>query len=82
MPHPTPCDAASGRRKRRRRNIRWNAAPPSSCAEELTQRNAAREHPVPPRVLAAQLHRFGPPYPGQAHRTWYIGASGTIEEEA
>lgn len=50
--------------------------------DELTRRNAAREHPVPPRVLAAQLHRFGPPYPGQAHRTWCIGASGTIEEEA
>ncbi|WP_328887560.1 RNA ligase family protein [Streptomyces sp. NBC_00316] len=49
---------------------------------ELTRRNGAREHPVPARVLAAQLHRFGPPYPGQAHRTWYIGASGTIEEEA
>lgn len=50
--------------------------------DELTRRNAGREHPVPPGVLAAQLHRFAPPYPGQAHRTWYIGASGTIEEEA
>lgn len=47
-----------------------------------TRRNAAREHPAPSGVLAAQLHRFGPPYPGQAHRTWYIGASGTIEVEA
>ena len=26
-------------------------------------------HPVPPEVLAAQLRRFGPPYPGEAHRT-------------
>ncbi|MFF8842373.1 RNA ligase family protein [Streptomyces sp. NPDC015127] len=49
--------------------------------DELVRRNGEREHPVPPQVLAAQLHRFGPPYPGQAHRTWYIGASGTIEEE-
>ncbi|MFJ1706079.1 RNA ligase family protein [Kitasatospora sp. NPDC088346] len=45
---------------------------------ELARRNAAREHPVPPGVLAAQLGRFGPPYPGQAHRTWYIGPDGTV----
>ncbi|MFD7278751.1 RNA ligase family protein [Streptomyces sp. NPDC059862] len=49
--------------------------------EELIRRNARREHPVPPEVLKAQLRRFGPPYPGDAHRTWYVGASGTIEEE-
>lgn len=49
--------------------------------EELVRRNARREHPVPPGVLTAQLRRFGPPYPGDAHRTWYIGASGTVEEE-
>ncbi|MEU1277571.1 RNA ligase family protein [Streptomyces sp. NPDC005805] len=49
--------------------------------EELHRRNAVREHPVPPRVLSDQLRRFGPPYPGEAHRTWYIGASGTVEEE-
>ncbi|MFG2128254.1 RNA ligase family protein [Streptomyces sp. NPDC048751] len=49
--------------------------------DELVRRNAHREHPVPPEVLAAQLRRFGPPYPGDAHRTWYIGASGTVEEE-
>ena len=51
-------------------------------ADELTRRNAGRAHPVPPEVLGAQLHRYVPPYPGQAHRTWYIGASGTVEEEA
>ncbi|MFF7202014.1 RNA ligase family protein [Streptomyces sp. NPDC008141] len=50
--------------------------------EELVRRNARRTHPVPPEVLASQVHRFSPPYPGQAHRTWYIGASGTVEEEA
>ncbi|MFG3495431.1 RNA ligase family protein [Streptomyces sp. NPDC047928] len=50
--------------------------------DELVRRNAVRPHPVPPEVLDAQLRRFVPPYPGQAHRTWYIGASGTVEEEA
>ncbi len=50
--------------------------------DELIRRNAVRTHPVPPQVLTAQLHRFVPPYPGQAHRTWYIGTSGTVEEEA
>jgi predicted kinase len=49
--------------------------------DELIRRNARREHPVPPEVLSAQLRRFGPPYPGDAHRTWYIGASTTVEEE-
>ncbi|MEU2245368.1 RNA ligase family protein [Streptomyces sp. NPDC019224] len=49
---------------------------------ELAARNGRREHPVPPPVLASQLHRFVPPYPGQAHRTWYIGTSGTVEDRA
>ncbi|EKX62934.1 kinase [Streptomyces ipomoeae] len=49
--------------------------------DELVRRNARREHPVPPEVLTAQVRRFSPPYPGDAHRTWYIGAGGTIEEE-
>jgi predicted kinase len=47
---------------------------------ELFRRNAARAHPVPPEVLAGQLRRFAPPYPGQAHRTWYVGAAGTVED--
>lgn len=47
---------------------------------ELVRRNGVRQHPVPPDVLAAQLHRFVPPYPGDAHRTWYVGASGAIED--
>ncbi|MFD7442646.1 RNA ligase family protein [Streptomyces sp. NPDC059909] len=50
--------------------------------DELARRNAGRTHPVPPEVLTSQLHRFVPPYPGQAHRTWYVGAGGTVEEEA
>ncbi|MFJ4571865.1 RNA ligase family protein [Streptomyces sp. NPDC088846] len=49
---------------------------------ELVRRNERRTHPVPPEVLSSQLHRFVPPYPGQAHRTWYIGASGTVEDRA
>ncbi|WP_405699868.1 AAA family ATPase [Streptomyces sp. NBC_01383] len=50
--------------------------------DELTARNGRRAHPVPPEVLASQLRRFVPPYPGQAHRTWYIGTSGTVEDRA
>ncbi|MFD7624970.1 RNA ligase family protein [Streptomyces sp. NPDC059851] len=51
---------------------------------ELLRRNAVRPHPVPPQVLASQLHRFSPPYPGdgQAHRIRYIGAGGTVEDTA
>ncbi|MEV5412542.1 AAA family ATPase [Thermopolyspora sp. NPDC052614] len=48
--------------------------------DELARRNATRPHPVPPGVLTTQLHRFVPPYPGHAHRTWYIGARGTIDD--
>ncbi|MEV4114964.1 RNA ligase family protein [Nonomuraea sp. NPDC049695] len=48
--------------------------------DELHRRNARRAHPVPPHVLAAQARRFVPPYPGQAHRTWYVGASGTVDD--
>lgn len=47
---------------------------------ELVRRNAVRPHPVPPDVLAGQLRRFVPPYPGDAHRTWYVGAGGGIED--
>ncbi|MFE4608527.1 RNA ligase family protein [Streptomyces niveus] len=47
---------------------------------ELVRRNGVRQPPVPPDVLAGQLHRFVPPYPGDAHRTWYVGASGAIED--
>ncbi|MFJ8108216.1 RNA ligase family protein [Streptomyces sp. NPDC096132] len=48
--------------------------------DELLRRNATRAHPVPAGVLAGQLRRFVPPYPGQAHRTWYVGADGTVED--
>lgn len=50
--------------------------------QELLRRNAVRPHPVPPEVLTAQLHRYSPPYPGQAHRTWYVGPGGTVEDTA
>ncbi|MGV9312269.1 RNA ligase family protein [Streptomyces sp. NPDC003691] len=45
---------------------------------ELVRRNGTREHPVPPAVLERQLRRFTPPYPGEAHRTRWIGADGTV----
>ncbi|MEV0196261.1 RNA ligase family protein [Nonomuraea sp. NPDC050691] len=48
--------------------------------DELHRRNAGRAHPVPSHVLAAQWRRYVPPYPGQAHRTWYIGARGTVDD--
>ncbi|MBT8228591.1 MAG: AAA family ATPase [Dactylosporangium sp.] len=51
-------------------------------ADLLGRRNASRVHPVPPTVLAAQLARFSPPYPGQAHRTWYVGPDGTVGDVA
>ncbi|MER7508123.1 RNA ligase family protein [Streptomyces lavendulae] len=49
---------------------------------ELVRRNAVRPHPVPGTVLEAQLRRFAPPYPGEAHRTWYVGAGGAVEDTA
>jgi predicted kinase len=48
--------------------------------DELHRRNDRRAHSVPPHVLTAQARRFVPPYPGQAHRTWYVGPSGTVED--
>jgi predicted kinase len=48
--------------------------------DELVRRNATRAHPVPADVLTGQLRRFVPPYPGQAHRTWYVGAAGTVAD--
>ncbi|MGF1429098.1 RNA ligase family protein [Kitasatospora sp. LaBMicrA B282] len=47
---------------------------------ELLRRNAVRAHPVPVEVLTTQLHRYGPPYPGDAHRTWYLGGDGTVQD--
>jgi predicted kinase len=47
---------------------------------ELRRRNSVRENPVPEGVLTAQLRRFVPPYPGEAHRTWYVGPGGAVED--
>ncbi|MER6448995.1 RNA ligase family protein [Streptomyces venezuelae] len=49
---------------------------------ELVRRNGVRPHPVPPEVLTAQVRRFSPPYAGEAHRTWYVGAAGVVEDTA
>jgi predicted kinase len=49
---------------------------------EAARRNAARAHPVPADVLAAQFLRFAPPYPGEAHRTWYVGLDGAVADTA
>ncbi|MFF4773685.1 RNA ligase family protein [Microtetraspora fusca] len=48
--------------------------------EELARRNAVRADGVPPEVLAAQLRRFDPPYPWEAHRTWYAGPDGGVRD--
>jgi predicted kinase len=50
--------------------------------EDLARRNATRPDPVPPAVLSSQLRRYDPPYPGEAHRTWYVGAGGTVDDTA
>jgi predicted kinase len=48
----------------------------------LARRNSGRTHQVPPKVLSAQLRRFSPPCPGEAHRTWYIGSEGDVRDIA
>ncbi|MFI9551084.1 RNA ligase family protein [Nonomuraea endophytica] len=48
--------------------------------DELHRRNAARADAVPAHVLDAQVRRYVPPYPGQAHRTWYVGERGTVDD--
>ncbi|MBK3624226.1 AAA family ATPase [Streptomyces sp. MBT49] len=62
----------------RRRNALITHAVFLTDEDELTRRNATRAHPVPADVLTAQLRRFVPPYPGQAHRSWYVDAEGTV----
>ena len=68
------------RERARRRDALTTAAVVLVEEEELVRRNGVRAHPVPPEVLASQLRRFAPPYPGEAHRTWYLGAGGEIED--
>ncbi|WP_063753284.1 RNA ligase family protein [Streptomyces sp. NRRL S-87] len=50
--------------------------------DELVRRNGSRPHPVPAAVLDRQLRRYAPPYPGRAHRTWYVGPGGTVADRA
>ncbi|MFF8956302.1 RNA ligase family protein [Streptomyces sp. NPDC014894] len=64
----------------RRRNALITHAVVLVDEDEAVRRNAGRAHPVPERVLRAQLGRFSPPYPGEAHRTWYIGSDGAVED--
>ncbi|WP_460072444.1 RNA ligase family protein [Streptomyces sp. YKOK-I1] len=64
----------------RRRDALVTHAVLVTAEDELVRRNAGRAHPVPADVLAGQLRRFVPPYPGQAHRTWYVGADGTVQD--
>lgn len=64
----------------RRRNALVTHAVMVLDEEQLRRRNAGRTHAVPDEVLESQLRRYEPPYPGQAHRTWYIGPNGTIED--
>ncbi|WP_281262340.1 hypothetical protein [Saccharothrix carnea] len=37
---------------------------------------------MPAAVLDAQARRFSPPHPWQAHRTWYVGADGAVDDDA
>ncbi|MFD9128715.1 AAA family ATPase, partial [Kitasatospora sp. NPDC059571] len=65
-----------------RRDALVTQAVPLVGPEELARRNAVRPHPVPAAVLADQLRRYAAPYPGEAHRTWYLGAAGTVDDTA
>ena len=47
---------------------------------EVARRNGTRAHAVPAAVLDAQARRFSPPYAWQAHRTWYVGAGGAVDD--
>ena len=60
----------------RRRNALIEHRVHLAPAAELEARNAQRAHPVPAQVLDAQLRRFDPPYPGEAHRVVYADTVG------
>jgi predicted kinase len=65
----------------RRRNALTTHAVVLVAEDDLVRRNKDRDHPVPPEVLQAQLRRFAPPDPGEAHRTWYLGAGGVEDAD-
>jgi predicted kinase len=60
----------------RRRNALVEHRVHLAPAAVLAERNASRAHPVPAKVLTAQLRRFDPPYPGEADRTVYADTVG------
>jgi predicted kinase len=60
----------------RRRNALIEHRVHLAPASVLEERNASRAHPVPAKVLAAQLRRFEPPYAGKAHRAVYADTVG------
>jgi predicted kinase len=60
----------------RRRNALIEHRVHLAPAEVLEGRNAQRAHPVPTKVPTAQLRRFDPPYPGEAHRAVYADTVG------
>ena len=60
----------------RRRNALIEHRVHLAPAGVLAERNAQRAHPVPAKVLTAQLRRFDPPYPGEAHRALYVDTVG------
>jgi len=78
----TPQQRGSVHAVARRRDALVTQAVLLVAPDELERRNAKRDHPVPPGVLATQLQRFCPPYPFEAHRTWYVGPAGTVADTA
>ncbi|MBS2549482.1 AAA family ATPase [Catenulispora sp. NL8] len=56
----------------RRRNALIEHRVHLAPAAVLEERNAQRANPVPAKVLTAQVRRFDPPYPGEAHRATYV----------
>ncbi|GAA1945314.1 RNA ligase family protein [Kitasatospora viridis] len=78
----TPHQRAQAQAVARRRDALTTQVVALVGEPELLRRNAVREHPVPAEVLTEQLRRYDPPYPGQAHRTWYLDAAGEVSDTA
>ncbi|GLW97812.1 hypothetical protein Misp02_18990 [Microtetraspora sp. NBRC 16547] len=66
----------------RRRDALTTHAVMLVTGDELALRNAGRADRVPSEVLSAQLRRFAPPFPWEAHRTWYAGPDGRVHDTA
>ena len=50
--------------------------------EELARRNHTRDHRVAEGAQAAQIARYTPPYPADAHRVRYIDADMRVADTA